>query len=385
MNQRYLTTFFAVFIACCALTLWYTLSVDAFGIFRNNSDRELGRINQFKFMRSSKPLRLLRANAQFVIIGSSRSARMSPAAAGLESGFNASLPGATTHEQFAMLSMAGSLDHSRSVIIGLDFDAFLSLHPRQRQGFPDDLVQPVHQPAHQLAKLVALKHAFLSAVALRNSYWATHPEYRAKGTIYQHDGSWHRPRNVYKSGDFHKASREKLALYSNAASLPLVMDDYRAMLVACHELEKLRCHFVATPIHLFHVGILTRTGVHELWREWHRKLVSINTEVAQAYQQPPLPLWGFNTYAPAVGQKLSSRRKQRDPWFLDNVHFRQRFGSLMILRMLGLPGSEDDSAGHRLDERNIEEYLARVSELESRFEEREARVIGRLYRILERP
>ncbi len=385
MNQRYLTTLFAVLIACCALTLWYTVSIDALGIYRNDSDEQLSRINQFKFMRNSKPLRLLQADARLIVIGSSRSARISPAAAGLDRGFNASLPGSTTHEQFAMLSMVGSLDSSRVVIVGLDFDAFLSLYPKVQPGFHDDLVQPVHRPAHHTARIIALKHTFLSPLALRNSYQTTHPERGAADTVYRRDGSWHRPRSVYKSGDFHKASRQKLSTYANAGTLSLVMDEYRGMLAACHELATISCHFVATPVHLFHVGILERAGVLALWREWHRELVSINREVAQAYRQPPLPLWGFNAYEPAVGQKLSSRRKQQDPWFLDNVHFRPRFGTLMLQRMLGLPGSEDDGAGHRLDERNIEEYLAHVAALEARFRQREARVIGRLYEILERP
>ena len=61
MTARYLTTFIATLVILVALTLAYTMSVDPLGIYRNNSEEALSRTNQFWYMRTSKPLRLLGA------------------------------------------------------------------------------------------------------------------------------------------------------------------------------------------------------------------------------------------------------------------------------------------------------------------------------------
>lgn len=381
MNARYLTTFIATLVALVALTLTYTMGVDALGIYRNNSDEALSRSNQFWYMRTSKPLRLLGADADVVVLGTSRSGRLSTTTVGIDHGFNGAIPGSTPQEQFAMLSMAASLDKTQTVVLGLDFDAFLSIYPEERLGFPSKLVQPVNRPGHYIGKLDTLKHTFFSPFALRLSSKADSATHTGKGPIYRNDGSWHRPQKKYTNAGFKKLSQQKMDSYVNPESLVLQMEGFRRMLHTCHG-DGLDCVAVITPIHLFHVGILEATGTLALWREWHTELVTINRELAEAHGAEPVPIWAFNDFDPAVGEPVSHRPQLVDPWFLDNVHFRPRFADLIMRQVLALPGAEAPDAGTRIDETSLPAYLQSVDALRASFEQREANTIAALYEAL---
>lgn len=381
MSTRYLTTFIATIVILVALTLAYTMSVDPLGIYRKNSDEALSRTNQFWYMRTSKPLRLVGADADVVVLGTSRSGRLSTEAVGLDQGFNGAIPGSTPQEQFAMLSMAASLKTTQTVILGLDFDAFLSLYPPERLGFPSRLVQPVNQLDHYIGKLDTLKHTFFSPFALRLSLNTDGAKHQDKGAIYRNDGSWHRPQREHTTAGFKKLSHQKIESYQDAGSLVLQMDGFRRMLHSCHTSD-LNCIAVITPIHLFHLGILDATDTLPLWREWHRELVAINQEIATGHSAQPIPLWAFNGFGPAVGEPISNRQEQVDPWFLDNVHFRPRFAQLIMQRVLDLPGAEAPDAGTLVDETTLPAYLQSVDALRASFDQREAAAIAALYEAL---
>ena len=377
--MRYVISLTVLCLALSGLTLGYTLSTDPFGIFHNDSETELSRINQFWYMRTSKPLRLLRRQPDMVIVGTSRTARLSPDRVGIEDGFNAALPGATAHEQRITLAYAIDASAPARAVIGLDFDAFRAGRETSRLGFNPALMRAEGAPSHWLNVALTLKRLFFSTLAVQKSYEATHlAGQRRDDARYQADGSWWRPIPQASADDFEGVGRQRLSAFRQSADAGLDMTEYRRLLQLC-QASALDCQLLVTPVHVFDINLLSTSGLLPLWQQWHEQLVRINDEVAAEYGQRPIPLWGFNTFAPAVAEALSTREDNSNPWFKDSIHFTPRFADLMLGTITGQAGAGNGDTGIRLDQASLPLYLDTITDLRQAFNVREKASVDQLH------
>ncbi|MFT4518482.1 MAG: hypothetical protein ACI9JM_000863 [Halioglobus sp.] len=355
MTKHYLTSLLLTLSVMVIATLCWTTSVDPFGIYGNDSDAALSRIDQFYHTRSTKPLIVQQKMPSNLIVGSSRTARLSPSSAKQNTFYNAAIPGATPAEIRQILEYAHFNHPLDSAIIGWDFEAFLPLLPEFRSGFNNDLMDAHNLFSLALYSAIAHKRTAFSFIAMMESYKANTAIDNPNKPTYRADGSWHRnqPNNIGPFA-FNIISKEKLELFAHDEPLPLQVKEIERTIRFCHD-NNIQCQILATPVHLFHFEIFRKTGLMAQWKQWHRRLVSINARVAQVVGREPFPVWAFNAFSPAVNEPIRVAKELETPWFTDNLHFRPRFGDVMLNDMTS--PSTEPSAGLLLTPDNVEAYL----------------------------
>lgn len=376
MTARYLTTFGITLAVCVGLTLFATLRIDPFGVYGNDSEQALSRIDQFYHMRTGKPLILHRRKPTRLLLGTSRTARISPWDAGLENSYNAALPGGTPFELRQLLAFSNANTPLEAVLVGLDFDSFFTHLPQSRQGFSSAQMGADGTPQQWLHYWLAHKRAAFSWLALRESYGARTAVSEPGQTTYATDGSWHRnkTRNIGPFG-FFMISRNLLGTLEQEGQLAFSLDELAGIIEYCHS-NSINCQLFITPIHLFHFEILREGDLIELWEQWHREIVALNELLAQQHSKAPLPLWGFNTVTPAVNEPIARPKELETPWFMDNVHFRPRFGQLMLQSMAS--GKPSANAGQLLRQQSVEQYLSEVRQLQRAYVEDDGTAVNSL-------
>lgn len=376
MNTPYLTIFFFTLLIAVSLTAATTSQIDPFGIYQDASVESMSRIDQFYHTRSTKPLILKNTKARNLIIGSSRSARLSPANVDLEDTYNASIPGATPTELREILEYAHFEQPLESAIIGWDFEAFLSHTPQIREGFNSTLLNSRNTVTNTLYTLIAHKRTLLSFVALEESHKALNPLISETKPTFAPDGSWQRnqPKNIGPFG-FVLISKEKIETFEREKPLTLDTGEVAKTISFCQE-NNIKCQILITPFHLFHIEILRKAELISVWKQWHSELVTVNAQVAKAFQRQPIPVWGFNAITPAVNEPIATANDLITPWFADNFHFRPKFGDLMLRNMTGNPAER--LQGVLLTADNVEAYLDQVLELQAAYIKKDKKVVNRL-------
>lgn len=376
MNNHYLTALFLTLSVMVIGTVAVTTRVDPFGIYGDDTEAALSRIDQFFHMRSTKALIIKNKKPSKLIIGSSRSARLSPPASEQNAYYNGAIPGATPAEIRQMLEYAHYVRPLDTAIIGWDFEAFLPLLPEFRSGFNNDLLDANNPITHSLYSLIAHKRTAFSFIAMMESYKAHTAVDTPTKPSYMTDGSWHRnqPTHIGPFG-FSMLSKEKLALFSNDDPMPLVTREIERTFRLCHD-NDIQCQFLATPVHLFHFEIFRKAGLLGQWKQWHRKLVNINTRIAQEKNRNPLPIWAFNAYVPAVNEPIKVATDLVTPWFSDNLHFRPRFGDVMLADITGTGSTQP--AGILLTPDNVEDYIDTTISLQRSYIKADRRRVGLL-------
>lgn len=356
-----------------------TYSVDPFGLYGERTENSLSRIDQFYHMRSSKPLTLRSRRTQALIVGSSRTARLSPDSEQLSSFYNAAIPGATPSEMRELLEYSHFLNPLKTVVIGWDFEAFLSLTPPFREGFNRELLNARNPVSVLMNSVSAHKRTLFSFTAVQQSIRALNGETSPKRPSYLPDGSWHR-NSIDSIGPFGFAllSKEKVETFRSSETHRIDASEIRKTLAFCYS-ERIDCRIFATPVHLFHFELFYTAKLITPWRQWHKELVKQNAELARAYDSQPFPIWGFNAVRAAVSEPIAPASSLATPWYTDNLHFRPKFGAVILRTVLD---EEITPEAVRLTQENVDDYLGSVLEAQKAYVKSDNRKVRRLKRSL---
>jgi len=375
MRTPYLTTLSLVLVILLGTVALFGYATDPFGLYRDGSAKALSRIDQFYHMRSTKPLQLVNKKPQRIIVGSSRAARLSPSERNLTDIYNAAIPGATPNELRDTLSFAHNNAPLEEAYIGWDFESFLGLTNSHRAGFNTELMQASNPITSFIQTVIAHMRTLFSFIAIKGGIATLHASESSRGPLYLDDGSWRRDKlqNIGPFG-FALVSKDKAAKFGSQDSFSLLDDEITKTLDFCYR-EKIPCTFFATPVHLFHLEIFEAAGLLPLWEEWHRRIVTINEDLASQYQVTPFTIWGFNAVEVAVTERIAKPADLETPWFTDNVHFRPRFGHLILDALL----ENATQAGEtELTTANVDKYLNEVQRLREKFTQLHAKQVRRM-------
>ncbi|MEH6582656.1 MAG: hypothetical protein V7754_12025 [Halioglobus sp.] len=376
MKKHYLPLTLLILAALVGATVAFTFYVDPYGLYRPVTTESLSRINQLKHMRSTKPLKLTSMKPRRIVIGSSRSGRIpvqNPPWS--EDAYNLSIPAIRPYEINRLLKFAHLQTPLEEVVIGLDYDAFLSGQPKFREGFNDTLVNSSRFSA-VLPHLEARSRTLLSSKSLLNSYQALSPR-SDKYSAFLADGSWHSNSPAFSGmGGFQFAAKTFLNAHSGSKQPDLELEQFRELLNFCHS-QQIRCHLLLTPVHLFQLEVFEAAGLFEQWETWHRQLIEINTSVARQHRRPPLTLWALNTAQGIVDEPIRKASEAEDSWFKDGTHFRPRLGAMM-LGEISHPGRIQSPITVSLSQENVAAYLQQVASLRGDFQQSQSKIIAKL-------
>jgi len=350
----------------------FNYSVDPYVVYHYaaaDADR-LSRIEQFDYMRVTKPWYVRQLSPRRIVMGTSTSARIPPQPVWPADGsYNLSIPGLTPFEMLRFLEHANAYGPVEKLTLGLDFAAFIRPLPVTQPGFEARRLastgngpgtwsyrwQQIEDMADTLFSLPAFN---LSLAALARSM-----EVRQR---YFKDGSWETvsDRYVGKSG-FTLVGKINIYAYRDApAGLDENMALFAEILRFAHR-NDVETRIIVTPMHVFMLDLWYRVGYQQWWRRFHSGLVEVNEEVAMELGEEPFPIYGFNHVRGVVDEPIRPAADARRSVFDDGVHFRKSFGG----RMMGAVWGDDPGIGYALDPESVAPYLAEVDRMRQGFED----------------
>jgi hypothetical protein len=373
MKVNYTATFFIFFSLLVITTAAFNYAVDPLGLYRPVSTQTLSRIDQFLHMRTSKPLKVSQLEPANIIIGSSRSGRIEAQhALWTEASYNLSLPGATPYEILQLAKYSHRIRPIEQLIIGLDFNAFLSGLPKYRQGFNEELITQT-PPSYWVYQLEAHRQTLISSKAINISIKAREKT-QAVNISYLPDGSWHSKGSLFSGAPgFKLVSSRLMETHPNGSGQDIKLEDFIALVNFCYQ-NTISCSFLITPVHLFHLEIFEAMDLLDKWREWHDTIVQINVDLASEYQTEPYPIWGFNTSHNIIDEPIRASSQAKDNWFKDSIHFRPLFGAMMLDEII----TGNPHYGVRLEQQSIANYLQQVDLLRDNFQKKNTEWIEKL-------
>ena len=370
-------------LSVCLSVGLFNYVIDPYAIYhyKDAAAEKISRIDQFFYMRITKPWRVRQASPTEVVIGTSRTARVSPQTVwDKENSYNLSTPGMTVYEMSRFIQHANANEPLSKLMIGLDFEAFISPVPRVQSGFKerrlarasDDLTMPryVWQIGVDAAEtLLSLPSLALSLSAVFGT--AIVPR------VYYNDGTWKSNSTQLKArGAFIYVGKTTIFDRRNESmELDTNFEIFANTLRFAHT-EGIETRLFVTPEHIFMIDLWERLGFGDLWREFHRRLVAVNNAVAIEMGADPFPIFVFNAVPGVADEPIYMAKNAGKSWFEDGAHFRKRLGD----KIMGAVWTDSDAFGARLDSHFVEAYLADVEKMRHDFLASNAELTARLRR-----
>ncbi len=370
--KRYLQLVAALTVLICLAVAAFNYVVDPYGIYRLASadSKRLSRIDQFYFMRLSKPRLLPLLKPDAVIVGTSRSSTIKPQHPAWQGnrGYNLAVPGMTVYETLRFVEHAHASGPLKKLMIGLDFQAFMTAEPPLRIGLTE---QRLARTSHDLRSIAYWRQSatdiadtLLSLAALSRSAAALSGNGNTAQRKYFPDGTWATTsRTVAGKAGYVFMGSDRLATHrNNAFQSGKNMSLFADLLRFCHR-QKIDTRLFVTPIHVFMVDVWQQLGYAQQWRNFHQQLVAVNEAVANEVGEPPFKLVGFNNARGIVDEPIDSGGKSDAAWFHDGVHFRYGLGDAIMRSVWG----NNESFGTVLNNNTVTPYLAAVDALTNSF------------------
>ena len=368
--KSYLLITAVVSLSVCFSVGLFNYVIDPYAIYhyKGAGPEKISRIDQFSYMRITKPWRVRQASPKEVVIGTSRTARVSPKTVwDKKNSYNLSVPGMTVYEMSRFIEHANANEHLNKLMIGLDFEAFISPVPRVQSGFKerrlarttDDLTMSryVWQIGVDAAEtLLSLPSLALSLSAVFGT--AIVPR------LYYNDGTWKSNVTQLKArGAFVYVGKTTVFDRRNESMEMDINFEILANTLRFAHTQGIETRLFVTPEHIFMIDLWERLGFGGLWREFHRRLVAVNNAVAIEIGADPFPIFVFNAESGVVDEPIYMAKNAGKSWFEDGAHFRKRLGD----KIMEAAWTDRDAFGARLDDHSVEAYLVDVEKIRHDF------------------
>ena len=374
--KTYCITFFSTVLAILAAVGTFNYVVDPYVIysFATANEEKLNRLDQFSYMRLSKPWHLDQIKPNALVIGTSRTGRVSPEHSAWSNlnPYNSSIPGMTMYEMSRFIQHAQSLNSVQELILGLDFEQTLRPLPVYRPGFEENrfLGSPkVNKLSKYTQKAIDIVETLFSASSLSRSVSAITGTGYA-GRKYFLDGTWQTTSKFLRGeGGYKFIGAEIVKTHKNfELDIEENMRILEEILRSAYA-NKINTRIFITPVHVAIIDLWYFLGHKENWEIFHQKLIDVNIRVAQDYNAAPYPIWVFNNLPGVVDEPVLKGPRAAEAWFKDGVHFRRELGGKIFSSMV-LPAKQQQAPpfGMQLNADNKETYFKEVNHLISEWQ-----------------
>ena len=382
---RYLLYIIFFTSGICGAVAWFNYQVDPYVMYHyaDASDERLNRTNQFWSFRVTKPWHMLTLKPTSIVLGTSRTAVIRPSAFWpKESSYNLSVPGMTVYEMERFIELAQATGPLKSLLIGVDFEAFIRNENKTAKGFEEArmarrsedlnsapfLLQRAKDAADSLFSLpsfVRSLSAFTGSAKLTRRYYK--------------DGTWQITSDFFtgRQGFQYIGDSTILAISKEQLSLDANMQNFADILRFVHE-ENIDTKIFITPEHVFLIDLWARLGYGDMWGDFHHRLIEVNQSVAKEMNTHPFPIYAYNNLPNIVDEPIVGARDAKNSFFTDGVHPRQALGDKMSASVW----SQKGDFGTPLTAQNVEAYLKSVDSLRRGFENSYSESNSRLRRAI---
>ena len=358
MHRTYLIQLAAALmlaLAVCAGTLW---TIDPYDLYtyspqqRGETDADL-----FWHLRLHKPYAMRRVKAEQLIVGSSRSARLSPShlADSGTSAYNASLPGISLRELRRMVEHAHTIRPLDRVVVGLDYTMF---RPGYRNElFVDDRLLKVNptlldKGRHVFQQLIDRWSSLVSVDALIDAQAAVTVAGGSQRRFFA-DGTWEAKVPAHRVGNpvYSMLARQKYREFSDGGE-DVELSEFEALLdfAAAHDIELV---LLISPLHAIALNTIELAGKWAAYLDWQRRLLA-------AIDQHPVRarLYGLENNTRLITDPVAAQY----PLFKDGVHYTAVVGDSVLACLNNQQdGCITGLRPQRLEGTSIDAYLTGVT------------------------
>lgn len=387
MLKSYLSKVFgvlALLLAANGLACWY---IDPYAIFRvaRLDPPEPYAAELLYYLRVTKAYQLEYLRPDALIMGSSRASTLTPALLkqGDEVAYNAALPGATSYEMWRYLHHAFTIKKPRQVVIGLDYESFLTddgkflarFEQRRLAETADDL-----RPLRSFARHAPDYWASLASAAATTKALSTYLKQKS-GNIFYSDGTWfdrHDTGSLVLVGQpgYDFIARQYFQRYS--ATRPRYSLEYlQEILDECHS-ANIDVVFYISPAHNLVSTVYQYAGHGAARQQWQRDIVGLIESSARRHNRAPYVLWGFEDNAIVAGDPAQGAQAGAIA-FKDGLHFSVEFGNAVIRQIIHAGA---DKLGTPLNSASIDAYLETTSAHLATYQQEQPERIAQLRRNL---
>jgi hypothetical protein len=383
--KRYLLTTATLTLALCLVVGAFNYRVDPYALYHNDQAKAdwLSRIDQFYHLRITKPWHVLQTKPIAIVVGTSRSSTVSPQHPTWpdNDGYNLSVPGMRMYELFRFIEHSQSVQPLDKLMIGLDFEAFISPGPHSRFGFEESRLartaDDLNSPAFFWRQVKDVRDTLFSLPGLARSLSALSGTATA-GRRYKKDGTWESTTSTLTgAGGFYYIGKSTIfELRDEQVDLDANLEIFADILRFAHR-KKIDTRLFVTPEHIFMIDLWWRVGSGEVWNDFHRRMVAVNDAVAEEFGVPPFPIFGFNNLQNVVDEPIRNPRHSEQSLFTDGAHFRPRLGAMIMDGVW----ADNGALGTRLEADSVDAYLDEVEQLRDNFNSTSARAANLRRRI----
>jgi hypothetical protein len=125
-----------------------------------------------------------------------------------------------------------------------------------------------------------------------------------------------------------------------------------------------RVDVVIYPYHAQLMALMEKAGMAPMFEQWKAMLAGQMETLQAAYPAARITLWDFSGYARYQCEAIPAKgdRRTQTRWYWEGGHFKAELGNVMLDRMLGLPGAEDEEVfGVPLRTSGLEQNRQRIA------------------------
>jgi hypothetical protein len=377
METVYLKTFFTILLSGLLIIAGFNWFVDPYSLHKNP---EIPGFNAIKadfvsFLRLTKAHTITHQKPTSIILGTSRAARgLSPDHRGWdgEQCYNAALPASSIYEALRYFQHANALNPLKQVLLSLELRSFDNVKPG---AFSESrMAISAHGDRNRafiFAYVSDVISTLLSYDALETSLRTIRFQGQLKKSLLD-NGRYDRISvqfdhlkafRLYTVSNYHRlieSRYDKNTTENNIANY----DYFRTLLRAAHT-NNIDLRLLISPSHAWFWETLRVSGLWPKFENWKRMLVQINDEEAVRAQALPFPIWDFSGYNSLTTEAVpsSSGNRHKMQWFWDPVHFKVKFGDLVLDRVFGYEGADEqvpENFGVLINTQNIESHLKNI-------------------------
>lgn len=320
-------------------------------------------VDLFYYLRLHKPYAVEDIEPSILILGSSRSAGLSPLTFGgtENTAYNAAMPGATMREIRQMLEHAHAINPLRSVLIGVDFSMF-------REGTSDSLaadeahryrrVDPTLRQRwqHTSQQVSDYWRSLFSADAIMDSLRILVGSGRSQRAYYD-DGTWDMDGTLTLPPHRRYATQSRLSYSWEIANKEnsVIFDELLDVLDFA-DAHKIRVTVIISPLQALLMQTLHLADTWEQYLDWQQELV----ETIGA-RKTVTEVYGLENSSELVLERIDAPRAL----FRDGVHYTQRTSAEILSCLAGPCDSSIQLT--RLDKNNVAAYLDQVDLLRKQY------------------
>lgn len=377
-----------VLLAIASINLWvdpYDIFGDVFGADKA-APRYPYKPAADENERLSKPYRIDREHANYIVLGSSRSLAIPTnyCVSDKLHGLNLALASGSVYEAYRMFQYAHHVNRLKRVVIGIDEQLRIDTHPEFDEG--RNPVKANGEINH--ARLETWAHdatlALFTLDALRGSIKTMRYQPRKGETI---DAFLHHDKleRVIRAGGHHEMFRtmeasvmqsfgQTTADTCDATGLMFDTQYQRAEVYLKRMLEtayrdNIHVYLYFTPMHARLQEAWCMGGRWAVIENTKRIVVRLVESLAERYGKTPFPVWDFSGYNSVTTEPLTKQGdvSARMKYYWEDSHFNEHTAKLILARMYGCDDDIPGDFGVQLKSGMLEQHLQLIRKQHLRY------------------